>query len=220
MGMFDFVRSAGRLLGIGKADATQDESKPAPPPPSADAISAELKGLGLPADSVQVMVEGDTVKLHGAVPDGPARERIILAAGNVAGIARVDEALIPNLPFDATKDFAPVTLIGTAPMMIATHNSQPYQSYADVVKAAKAKPDALTYGTIGTGSWNATTGRYEPPVLTLTVTATGAGFSYDTVVLKVGTTRTNVQSITVLPGVIALAAGQSRSYEVQLAQDD
>ncbi|MCE2660915.1 MAG: hypothetical protein LW854_22225 [Rubrivivax sp.] len=79
---------------------------------------------------------------------------------------------------------------------------------------------AAATGTIGTGSWNATTGRYEPPVLTISVTATGAGFSFDTIVCKVGTTRTNVQSLTVLPGMVALAAGQSRTYVHQLAQDN
>ena len=60
--------------------------------------------------------------------------------------------LIPNLPFDTKKDFAPVMLIGVAPMTVATHNSQPYKSFADVVKAAKAKPDSVAYGTIGAGS--------------------------------------------------------------------
>ena len=63
-----------------------------------------------------------------------------------------NQALIPNLPFDAKKDFAPVMLIGTAPMMIAAHNAQPFKTFSDVVNASKAKPDSLGYGTIGTGS--------------------------------------------------------------------
>jgi len=45
-----------------------------------------------------------------------------------------------------------VMLIGTAPMAIATHPSKPYKSFADVIAAAKAKPDTLSYGTIGNGS--------------------------------------------------------------------
>ena len=64
----------------------------------------------------------------------------------------VNPALIPNLPFDTTKDLAPVMLIGTAPMAIATHASKPYKNFDDVIKAAKAKPDAMTYGSIGNGS--------------------------------------------------------------------
>jgi len=64
----------------------------------------------------------------------------------------VNPSLIPNLPFDTLKDLAPVTLIGTAPMAIATNPSKPYKSFADVVGAAKAKPDAVTFGSIGNGS--------------------------------------------------------------------
>jgi tripartite-type tricarboxylate transporter receptor subunit TctC len=64
----------------------------------------------------------------------------------------VNPTLIPKLPFDTTKDLVPVTLVGTAPMAIVTHPSKPYKSFADVIKTAKAKPDTLTYGSIGSGS--------------------------------------------------------------------
>jgi tripartite-type tricarboxylate transporter receptor subunit TctC len=64
----------------------------------------------------------------------------------------VNPALIPNLPFDTVKDLAPVMLVGTAPMAIATAAGKPYKSFGDVVKAAKAKPDSVTYGSIGNGS--------------------------------------------------------------------
>jgi tripartite-type tricarboxylate transporter receptor subunit TctC len=64
----------------------------------------------------------------------------------------VNPTLIPKLPFDTTKDLVPVMLVGTAPMAIVTHPDKPYKSFADVIKAAKAKPDTLTYGSIGSGS--------------------------------------------------------------------
>src|SRR3954464_5767776 len=64
----------------------------------------------------------------------------------------VHQALNPKLPFDPIKDFAPVMLVGTAPMVIATAASQPYKSFADVLAAAKAKPDAVTVGNVGNGS--------------------------------------------------------------------
>jgi tripartite-type tricarboxylate transporter receptor subunit TctC len=57
-----------------------------------------------------------------------------------------------NLNFDTTKDLDPVMLIGTAPNVLATHPSRPFKSFADVVAAAKAKPDTLTYASIGSGS--------------------------------------------------------------------
>jgi tripartite-type tricarboxylate transporter receptor subunit TctC len=64
----------------------------------------------------------------------------------------VNPALIPSMPFDTVKDLAPVMLVGTAPMAIATNIGKPYKSFDDVVKAAKAKPDTVTYGSIGNGS--------------------------------------------------------------------
>jgi tripartite-type tricarboxylate transporter receptor subunit TctC len=64
----------------------------------------------------------------------------------------VNPTLIPNMQFDTAKDLAPVMQVGTAPMVVATATSKPYQSWADVIKAAKAKPDAISFGTIGNGS--------------------------------------------------------------------
>ncbi len=64
----------------------------------------------------------------------------------------VNPSLIPNLPFDTLKDLTPVMLVGTAPMAIVTAPSKPYKTFADVVRAAKAKPDSVSYGTVGSGS--------------------------------------------------------------------
>jgi tripartite-type tricarboxylate transporter receptor subunit TctC len=64
----------------------------------------------------------------------------------------VNPALIPDMQFNTEKDLAPVMLVGTAPMAIATNPSKPYKSFADVVAAAKAKPDTVTYGSVGSGS--------------------------------------------------------------------
>jgi tripartite-type tricarboxylate transporter receptor subunit TctC len=64
----------------------------------------------------------------------------------------VNPFLIPDLKFDTVKDLAPVTLVGTAPMAIATAPNKPYRSFDDVVKAAKAKPGSINYGSIGSGS--------------------------------------------------------------------
>ena len=63
----------------------------------------------------------------------------------------VNPSLIPNLPFDSKKDLAPVVLIGTAPMVLATHVGSPYKTFADVVAAARTK-GGISYGTIGSGS--------------------------------------------------------------------
>ncbi len=63
----------------------------------------------------------------------------------------VNPSLIPNLPFDSKKDLAPVVLIGTSAMALATHAGSEFKTFADVVAAAKSK-QGVNYGTIGSGS--------------------------------------------------------------------
>jgi tripartite-type tricarboxylate transporter receptor subunit TctC len=64
----------------------------------------------------------------------------------------VNPSLIPNLPFDTTRDLTPIMLVGTGAMALVAHVSEPYKSFRDVVAAAKAKPGSVSYGTIGAGS--------------------------------------------------------------------
>ena len=64
----------------------------------------------------------------------------------------VNQALIPALPFDTAKDFAPVMLVGTAPYAIATQAGKPWKSFAEVAAASKAKPESVSIGSIGNGT--------------------------------------------------------------------
>ena len=64
----------------------------------------------------------------------------------------VNPFLMPDLPYDTAKDLAPVMLVGTAPMAIATAVAKPYKSFGDVVAAAKAKPGTISIGSVGNGS--------------------------------------------------------------------
>jgi tripartite-type tricarboxylate transporter receptor subunit TctC len=64
----------------------------------------------------------------------------------------VHQALNPKLTFDPVKDFAPVMIVGTAPMAITTGAMKPYKNFADVLAAAKARPDTVTLGNVGNGS--------------------------------------------------------------------
>ena len=63
----------------------------------------------------------------------------------------VNPALIPNLPFDSKKDLAPIVLVGTSPMVLATFAGSEYKTFPDVVAASKAKKP-VSYGSIGSGS--------------------------------------------------------------------
>jgi tripartite-type tricarboxylate transporter receptor subunit TctC len=64
----------------------------------------------------------------------------------------VSTLLLPNLPFDVQKDFEPVTMIARGPMVLCVHPSRPYRTLPELVAAAKAAPEKLTYGTTGIGS--------------------------------------------------------------------
>jgi tripartite-type tricarboxylate transporter receptor subunit TctC len=63
----------------------------------------------------------------------------------------VNPSLIPGMPFDTRKDLAPVSLIGTSAMVLATFAASEYKTFGDVVAAAKAKKN-VNYGSIGSGS--------------------------------------------------------------------
>ena len=64
----------------------------------------------------------------------------------------VHQALNPKLPFDPIKDFAPVMLVGTAPMAFSTAAQKPFKSFKDVLAASKRKPESVTVGNVGNGS--------------------------------------------------------------------
>ncbi len=59
-----------------------------------------------------------------------------------------------NLPYDAVKDFAPITSAVNVPFVIATHPSVPANSIPELIALAKARPGTLTYSTPGTASSN------------------------------------------------------------------
>ncbi len=64
----------------------------------------------------------------------------------------VNPSLMANMPFDTLKDLSPIMLVGTSPMALVAHTSQPYKDFRDVLAAAKQKPGSVAFGSIGTGS--------------------------------------------------------------------
>ena len=63
----------------------------------------------------------------------------------------VNPSLFPKLPFDAAKDFAPISLVLQVPLLMVVPANSPFQSVADVAKAARARPGHLTYASAGNG---------------------------------------------------------------------
>jgi tripartite-type tricarboxylate transporter receptor subunit TctC len=64
----------------------------------------------------------------------------------------VNPAVNPKLPYDALKDFAPITLIDRLANVLLVNKDLPVKSFADLVKYAQANPDKLSYASAGIGS--------------------------------------------------------------------
>ena len=81
-----------------------------------------------------------------AAPDG-----YTLLGGTVSSHA-INISLYPKLGYDPLKSFAPVTLIGTNPVVLVVAANSPHKTLKDVLAAAKAKAGGLSSASAGTGS--------------------------------------------------------------------
>jgi len=81
-----------------------------------------------------------------APPDG-----YTVYLGNISTLA-VNPHLYLKLPYDALRDFAPVTLAATIPVVLVVHPSLPVKSVRELIPLAKAHPGQLNYASGGTGS--------------------------------------------------------------------
>ena len=81
-----------------------------------------------------------------AAPDG-----YTLFLGGTASLA-INPNLRKSLPYDAIKDFAAVSLIGTAPSLLAIHPTVAAKSVQDLIALAKAKPGTLNFASAGIGT--------------------------------------------------------------------
>ena len=61
-------------------------------------------------------------------------------------------ALFKKLPYDTVKDFSPVALLGSSPVLLIVHPSVPVKSVKELVALAKARPGELNFAAAGTGS--------------------------------------------------------------------
>ncbi len=64
----------------------------------------------------------------------------------------VNPSLHAKLPYDPHKDFVPVAQTARSFNIVVVNPKSPFQSIADLIAAAKADPDKLSYGTFGTGT--------------------------------------------------------------------
>jgi tripartite-type tricarboxylate transporter receptor subunit TctC len=84
-----------------------------------------------------------------AVAKAPADGYTLLLA--TTGIMAINHRLYRTLPYDALRDLAPITQIGSLPLILIVHPSLPVRSVKDLIALAKAKPGQLSYASSGVG---------------------------------------------------------------------
>jgi len=70
----------------------------------------------------------------------------------VPGTLALNSVLYKKVPYDPVRDFAPITLAATAPMVLVVNNSLPAQSLQEFIALARRQPGAMSYGTAGIGT--------------------------------------------------------------------
>ncbi len=83
MGIFDFIKNAGNKIF---KDRDKDDD-------SIEDVRRHLAAHGVSTKDVTIMVDGDKITLMGYVPSLDVKEKTVLLAGNIDGIAKVDDRL-------------------------------------------------------------------------------------------------------------------------------
>jgi tripartite-type tricarboxylate transporter receptor subunit TctC len=85
-----------------------------------------------------------------AVAKSPA-DGYTLVLGQTSNLA-INPTLYAKLPYNPEKDLTPIVEVASAPLVLVVAADSPYKTLADVVAAAKAKPESLNYASSGSGT--------------------------------------------------------------------
>jgi len=134
MGLWSFVKDSGKkLFGGGDSD------------PEVETLKKEIEDLGLDASGVEISVEGDTVKLEGAAATDELKEKLILAVGNVEGVAAVQDETTSSGPepvFHTVKTGDTLWAIAEATM----GNGAKYEEIFEANRPMLSHPDKIYPG--------------------------------------------------------------------------
>jgi tripartite-type tricarboxylate transporter receptor subunit TctC len=105
---------------------------------------------------------GGTIGMDAVAKAAPDGYTLLFAAAPIA----LNTALGIKLPYDARRDFAPISLVASIPALFAVHPGTPYRTLADVVEDSKKRPDGVSYAVATIGAithligeaWKARTG--------------------------------------------------------------
>ena len=127
---------------------------PFPPAGGTDVLSRAL-AQSITANTKWIIVidnrpgAGGNIGLDAAAKSPPDGYNI--AMGQTANLA-VNPALYASMPFDPLKDFEPIALVSSQPLILVVAVNSPYKSLKDLLAAAKAKPGQLNMGSPGSGT--------------------------------------------------------------------
>lgn len=148
------------LVAVAPAFAQQYPAKPIrvvvgfPPGGGTDVVARLLSPKLTESLGQQIVIDnrpGATGTVAaGLVAKSPA-DGYTLLMGHVATNA-VAPSVFSKLPFDAEKDFAPITLTASVPSFILVHPSLPVHSVKELIALAKARPGRLTFPSAGNAS--------------------------------------------------------------------
>ncbi|NNM75005.1 Bug family tripartite tricarboxylate transporter substrate binding protein [Enterovirga aerilata] len=89
-----------------------------------------------------------------AAPDG--HTLLMAHTGEFAG----NPALFPDVPYELERDFKPITMVSDTPMLLVASKDAPFNTFAEVVAAAKEKPGTVGFSSPGNGSINHLAGEW------------------------------------------------------------
>lgn len=99
MGLFSFFKKAGSKALVEEekkakeTSATSEMAREIAEKAKTAVLSATVKTLGLPVENLEISLDDDVVTVYGTTDSHEHREKIVLALGNVEGIATVDDRI-------------------------------------------------------------------------------------------------------------------------------
>ncbi len=126
---------------------------PTAPGGNADAIARMYAAHLSKALGQQFYVEnrggaGNTLGIESVAKSPSDGYTLLLGAGTIT----INHLIYRKLPYDVLRDFTPVTQMVSVPNVLVLHPSQPMNTLADYIAAAKARPNQINYGSAGVGS--------------------------------------------------------------------
>jgi len=126
---------------------------PFPPGGATDIVARLLAQKLTESWGVQVLVDnragaGGTIGSDIAAKSPPDGYTILMGTSSTHAVA---PSLYSKLAYDPVRDFAPVTLVASATILLAIHPSLPTRNVRDLIALAKKQPDALSFASSGNG---------------------------------------------------------------------